>query len=95
MAKMPAKSQQMTGFQIFSAHQNRQYGYEGGVNKLKFAWYFMEIARAEQADSVAALEAYYQGAHGYRVWYINFSKNLFNRLYIYQTKTTTSYDLDK
>ena len=65
MAKMPAKSQQMTGFQIFSAHQNRQHGYEGGVNKLKFAWYFMEIARAEQANSVvAAAEAYYQGAQG-------------------------------
>ena len=30
-------TQQMTGFQIFSAHQNRQHGYEGGVNKLKFA----------------------------------------------------------
>ena len=32
VAKMPAKSQQMTGFQIFSAHQNRQQGYEGGAN---------------------------------------------------------------
>ena len=39
--------------------------------KLKFVGYFMEIARAEQADSVAAAaKAYYQGAQAYRVFYV-------------------------